>query len=91
MSLPTEPPVADRIHTLVYAMQAPLGGSLADGVRAESERSQLGEVDQVVLALGDPRNRKLARGLVTKPDIFSRNVPNPPHAAEHAGAKRTRG
>jgi NAD(P)-dependent dehydrogenase (short-subunit alcohol dehydrogenase family) len=27
--------------------------------------------------LGDPRNRKLARGLVTKPDVFSRNVPNP--------------
>jgi NAD(P)-dependent dehydrogenase (short-subunit alcohol dehydrogenase family) len=41
--------------------------------------------------LGDPRNRKLARGLVTKPDVFSRNVPNPLHAAEHAGAIRTRG
>jgi hypothetical protein len=70
------------------AMQAPLGGSLADGVRAEPERLQLGEVDEVVPALGDPRNRKLARGLVTKRPIYGRNVWNPLHAGQQAGAKR---
>ncbi len=92
MSLATEPPVADRIHALVYAMQTPLGRSLAYGVRAEPEGSQLGEADQVVLALGDPRNRNLARGLVTKRDVFSRNVPNPLHAPSmQRGNKRRRG
>ena len=68
-----------------------MGRALAYGVRAEPERSQLGELDQVVLALGDPCNRKLARGLVTKPDVFSRNVPNPLHAGQHGARKPTRG
>jgi hypothetical protein len=39
---------------------------------------------------GDTRNRKLARGLVTKPDVFSRNVPNPPHVASMPGGENAR-
>jgi hypothetical protein len=38
MVLPTEPPVADRIHALVYAMQAPRGRSLAYGGLVETDR-----------------------------------------------------
>jgi hypothetical protein len=38
-----------------------------------------------VLALGDHRKRKLARGLVTKRLIYRRNVSNPLRAAQHAG------
>jgi hypothetical protein len=38
-----------------------------------------------VLALGDPRNHELARGLVTKRRIYRRNVPNPLHVASMPG------
>jgi hypothetical protein len=42
-----------------------------------------------VLALGKARNQAVPRGLVTKRPIYGRNVPNPLHAGQHAGAKRT--
>jgi hypothetical protein len=44
-----------------------------------------------VLALGDPRNRKPSRGLVTKRPIYGRNVSNPLNAGQHVAAKRTCG
>jgi hypothetical protein len=72
-------------------MQAPPGRLACGRVRAEPERLQLGEVDQVVLALGDPRDRKVTGGLVTKRPIYGRNVTNPLHGAQHAGRKATWG
>jgi hypothetical protein len=44
-----------------------------------------------VLAIGEARDQAVTRGLLTKRPIYGRNVWNPLHAGQHAGAKRTCG